>query len=131
MPHSDVDLTDSDLDLLEQCARAASPSPWSLGITPTETMDQAVGWMRAQVQAGVGPQLWMVLLGEWPEGEGPEIGVSPAYTGNGPTSEANARHLVAAQPGNMLALIASLRQARAEAREARKRLDEHALRSEG
>ncbi len=121
MNHSEI--TDADLTVLEQAARAASASPWSLGVSNTATVEEAAAYSSDAVRKGDGAQLWMIVLGEYAEGEGPEEGISPAVTGNGPTSEANARYLVCVQPSNVLLLIAELRKARADLRQARAQLD--------
>lgn len=118
MPHGNI--TDSDLDFLEQLARAASVGPWSLGLSPTATIAEAVVYMTKSVEQGDTPQLWMVALGQEPAIEASTEPVPiVAYTGNGPTSEANARYLANVQPQNVLTLIAALRQAWREARAAR------------
>lgn len=122
------DITNADLIVLEQAARAASSSPWSLGVSPTNTVEEAANYIADSARQAGGSQVWFVVIGKWPEGTmGPERAKIPAYTGNGPTSEANARYLVCVQPSNVLALINALRQARAEARQARERLDRHKL----
>lgn len=72
----------------------------------TETLEDAVAWMTEVLSHSDAPDLWGVFCGN-PD-DRPAI---PAMTGNGPTSEANARYLVAVQPRTMLKLLIFLRQA--------------------
>jgi hypothetical protein len=53
-----------------------------------------------------GVDLWMVFIGD---PNAPDGTICPAYTGNGPTSRANAEYLAAVQPRNMRWICAVLR----------------------
>lgn len=100
-------LSDSDLEGLEQLARAASQELWSIGASRTETHEEAVAYVTKSIAASDVANLWMVFYGD----EDPRV---VCYTGNGPTSEANAFYLANVQPRNLLALIEDLRAAYAE-----------------
>ncbi len=101
-----VTFTPAELDELERLATAATQDLWQFGHSGTETLEDAVAWMTDVISHRDAPDLWAVFCGD-PE----DKPIMPAYTGNGPTSEANAAYLVAVQPRNVLALIAQLRRA--------------------
>jgi hypothetical protein len=103
--------SENDFDELEALARAASQEPWQWGHSATETHEDAIKWATETIAASDATDLHMVYYGN-PEIEGDTRVV--AYTGNGPTSEANARYLQAAQPAHVLAMLEMLRGARRE-----------------
>lgn len=84
------------LDELEQLHRKASPAPWALGIIGPEY--DPVEVHRKNLSRGSG-NVWLVFLPEHPLATGtreqPDAYVTAAITGNGPTSEVNARFLCA------------------------------------
>lgn len=99
-----VRLTAEDLDRIERYAQAASSGQWMVGRANTETIEAAVEYMATALRKRADPELWMVFVGD----PNNEVAV-PAYTGNGPTSQANANYLAIAQPHNMLVLVRVLR----------------------
>lgn len=99
-----VRLTAEDLDRIEIYAQAASSGQWMVGRANTETIEAAVEYMATALRKRADPELWMVFVGD----PNNEVAV-PAYTGNGPTSQANANYLAIAQPHNILVLVRVLR----------------------
>lgn len=111
-------ITPEDLDRLEELARAATQEPWQWGHSGTETAEDAIQYAREVVEktylATDRTDLWIVYVGNPDVENGTRI---VAYTGNGLTSEANSRYLVAVQPRVVLDLIEQLRRAREQARD--------------
>lgn len=101
-----VTITRQDLDELDQLINAATQAEWNVGHTGTTTIDDAVEHMRDAIRRRDAPDVWMVFIGD-PNDENGTI--CPAYTGNGPTSRANAEYLAAVQPRNMRWICAALR----------------------
>jgi hypothetical protein len=95
-----------EVDQLEELARAATLDDWQVGRSGTETIEDAVQWMADTIRKRDDPELWMVFIGDHTVENGT---LMPAYTGNGPTSRANAEYLAAAQPRILLKLCAFLR----------------------
>jgi hypothetical protein len=106
-------ITDGDLAHLEQLALAASQEDWQVGHTATKTLEEAVAWMAETIAKRDNPDLWMVGFGGERKYDGDQEYIDGmmcvSYTGNGPTSEANADYIAACKPANVLALIRELR----------------------
>lgn len=75
----------------EQVVSRFTPGPWLVGRWAADSVEQLVAWFRVSIEKGDGHQPWQVNVG--PDDDVLFI----AITGNGPTSEANAR-LIAAAP---------------------------------
>lgn len=101
-----VTLSRDTLDEIERLAMAATRDEWKLGHTGTETVDAAAAWMGTTIRKRDAGDLWLCFIGD-PDAEDGTI--CPAYTGNGSTSEANARYLVAVQPRQIMTLLLFLR----------------------
>lgn len=102
-------ITSQMLDELQAACDAATPAEWQVGHTGTTTLEEAAQYMAETIAKRDSADLWMVFVGD-PEQEV----ICPAYTGNGPTSEANAHYIVAAQPANVSRLITEIRRQRNE-----------------
>lgn len=102
------EITDADLDQLTACAEAATQDEWLFGHSGTTTLEEACAWMSEIISHCDSPDIWGVFCGD------PDKPAIPATTGNGPTSEANARYLAAVQPANVLKLITAMRRDRRE-----------------
>ena len=105
------EVTDAMLEELTLITEAATQDEWKWGHTGTETLEAACAWMTETIGKRDNPDLWMAFCGD-PDGET----ITTAFTGNGPTSEANARYLVAAQPINVYRLITEIKRGRNEIR---------------
>lgn len=125
------------LDRLEQAHAAASPGPWTAATAPAEGSDEtAAEYLTNALRPDEGRPLWVAWA---PKVDGLHDSdyVVPVVTGDGPTSEANARY-VAEVHASLPALVSALRavadladeldaetrQARNEQREAEDRSDE-------
>lgn len=95
-------ISQDDLQGLYDLANAATQEPWQLGHSGTETLEAAVAYITDALTKSDQPDLWMVFVGN-AEVEGNTKIV--AYTGNGPTSEANARFLANLSPENLRTLV--------------------------
>lgn len=109
---SQVTFTQEGLDELERLATAATQEPWGWGHSGTETVEDAIRFAAEVVEKSYmitdRADLWLVYTGDPDAENGTRL---VAYTGNGPTSEANSAYLTAVQPRNVLALIQQLRRA--------------------
>lgn len=114
------EITNAVLDELTEIAEAATQDEWKWGHTGTDTLEAAVAWMAETISKRDSPDLWMVFCGD-PDNEP----ITPAYTGNGPTSEANARYLCAAQPMNVYRLITEIKRGRNEIRRLTRLLEKY------
>lgn len=99
----------------------STPTPWDVWREPTETREAAIAELTAQVEATepFAGSVWLLNAG----------GKCPATTGCGPTSEANARRIVASvnatagipvealEAGAIGELVEALRMLLTEARE--------------
>lgn len=104
-------ITDEALEELTLIAEAATQEEWKFGHTGTDTLEAACAWMEETISKRDSADLWMVFCGD-PDNET----ISPAFTGNGPTSEANALYLCAVQPINVYRLITEIKRGRNEIR---------------
>lgn len=92
-------LNTEDLETLEVLAVASTPLTLEFGRWDTESIDQAVNWFQGSLEKGEGYRPWVVHT------EHAELGpLTICITGNGPTSEANARFFTVARMG-VLALL--------------------------
>lgn len=91
---------------IEEVATASTPAPLAWGIHPAATVDEAAAWMAESIRKCPGTTVHMVVQGS----PGQEIadGKVTAYTGNGPTSEANAIFYAGAREAALL-LVAEVR----------------------
>src|SRR4051812_36259361 len=112
------EITDAVLDELTVIAESATQDEWQFGHTGTADHEAAIVYMADMISKRDSADLWMVFCGD-PDKEP----IVPAYTGNGPTSEANAYYLCAAQPVNVLRLIAEIKRERNEIRRLTRLLD--------
>lgn len=103
--------TNEQLDELYELARRASEGEWKWMRTPTKTVNAAVRWIAKTTRKSGGTSIWGLFIGPTDD---PQI---VAYTGNGPTSEANSAYLVAVQPRNVRSLIDDLLHARRQVRD--------------
>lgn len=102
-------ITDADLAGLADRARAATQETWQWGHSGTETHEDAVKYMTDSLMRSDTTDVHMVFVGD-PETEDATRVV--CYTGNGPTSEANAAYLACLEPALVIALCDELRNAR-------------------
>lgn len=91
----------SDHAELRRLAMAATPGPWLFGGTKIDTLDEAVGICRANIEATTAPtdHFMEVFL---------QDGRRTALIGNCPTSIKNAEYIAAANPAAILALLDEL-----------------------
>jgi hypothetical protein len=94
-----------DLQGLYDLANAATQEPWAIGHSGTQTHEEAIAYITDALTKSDRTDLWMVFIGN-PEIEGDTRVV--AYTGNGPTSEANARYLANLSPENLRTLVVQI-----------------------
>ena len=106
-------ISDEDLAGLADRARAATQEPWQWGHSATTTLEEAVQYMTDTLARHDAPDIHMVFVGD-PNAEGATRVV--AYTGNGPTNEANAAYLACLEPTNVIAICDELRAARHQIR---------------
>ena len=92
------------LEHLERVALAATAGPWDVWAERTETKEEAIAELTAQVNLTVDFCGAVYLLNA--------NGKCPATTGCGPTSAANAEFIAAANPSTILSLIAEIRELR-------------------
>ena len=114
------EITNDMLDELTVIAEAATQDEWRWGHTGTETLEAACAWLIEAISKRDDPDLWMAFALDH-DGET----VTPAFTGNGPTSEANARYIVAAQPANVVRLITEIKRGRNEIRRLTRLLEKY------
>ena|ERR1051325_4071015 len=95
-------ISQDDLQGLYDLANAATQEPWALGHSGTQTHEEAIAYITEVLTKSDATDLWMVFVGN-PTIEGDTKIV--AYTGNGPTSEANARYLANLSPENLRTLV--------------------------
>lgn len=95
-------ITERDLDELEQLATAAT-GDWQMGSSASRTHEEAEQWLLDSVCRSTPPDMYGIFAG------GASDARVIALTGNGSASEANMRYLFAAQPQNMLRLVAEIR----------------------
>jgi hypothetical protein len=114
-------LSDSDLAELADRARAATQEPYRWGHSGTETHEAAIAYMDDALGMSDSADIHMVFVGD-PTVEGATRIV--AYTGNGPTSEANATYLSCMTPETIIAICDELRNARHQIRHLRRTIDE-------
>ena len=96
-------ITDDLIAEIEAAAKAATPGQWDWGGTPVSKPEEALEICRASIDLtkNPGPYFCEVYT---------QDGKRTAIVGHGPTGQQNARHIAAANPANVLALIASLRE---------------------
>lgn len=102
-------ISDADLAGLIDRARAASQEPWQLGHSGTTSLEEAAAYVADTIAKSDQPNLHMVFVGDSTV-EGATRVV--AFTGNGPTSEANAFYLACLEPRHIIALCEELQSAR-------------------
>jgi hypothetical protein len=102
-------ITDADLAGLADRARAATQEPWQWGHSGTKTHEDAVRYMTDSLMRSDQTDVHMVFIGD---ADAPGATRVVCYTGNGPTSEANAAYLACLEPKNIIALCDELRNAR-------------------
>jgi hypothetical protein len=109
-------ITEDDLESIERAANAASQSRWHTGITPAER-EAARQWMIDCFDQGESDRGHMVVI---QDGDKPldDSALCVAFTGNGPTSEANAQFIATASPSNVLLLVEEIRRLRRAVRKA-------------
>lgn len=100
----------TDLEHLERVALAATAGPWDVWAERTETKEEAIAELTAQVNLTVDFCGAVYLLNA--------NGKCPATTGCGPTSAANAAFIAAANPQTVLALLDEIDALRKERDEA-------------
>lgn len=100
-------LTDANLVELADRARAATQETWQWGHSGTETHEDAEQYLIDSLRHSDQTDVQMVFVGD-PEGTTRVV----CYTGNGPTSEANAAYLACLEPALVIALCDELRNAR-------------------
>lgn len=98
-------ISQDDLQGLYDLANAATQEPWALGHSGTGTLEAAIQYVADAIGKSDQTDLWMVFIGN-PEIEGGTKIV--AYTGNGPTSETNARYLANLSPENLRTLVVQI-----------------------
>lgn len=98
-------ISQDDLQGLYDLANAATQEPWALGHSGTDTHEAAIAYVTDVLTKSDQADLWMVFIGN-PGIEGDTRVV--AYTGNGPTSEANARYLANLSPENLRTLVVQI-----------------------
>lgn len=105
-------LTQQELDELDRLASAATPAPWSTRTAPADDSEET----KAEYLAGSlstddpGAALYVLIADTDRDGL---AYVLPAVTGDGPTSEANARFIEAARTA-VPRLVAEVRELRAQ-----------------
>lgn len=97
---------------LEALARWASQARWWHARADVVDRDDAVAFVRESLEQSESHELYMICVGT----EGQPDFRAVAYTGNGPTSEDNARYIAALHPTNVRALVAEIRRLREELR---------------
>lgn len=98
-------VTKEELQAIQERAEKATPGPWEWA--RFDDSKEPIEWLREMLSYGSGP-----VHGAWAPGHPltrgthprPEHAVMPAITGNGPTSEANAKFIAAART-DVLALL--------------------------
>jgi len=85
---------------LRRVAEAATPGPWRAGGRKFKTVAEIVAVLEDMVRSG-GLELYFVVLEE-------DRSTAVAVTGNGPTSDANARYIAAFDPPTVLAMLDAL-----------------------
>ncbi len=102
-------LSDAVLDELTELAQAATNQRWQWGHSATTTLEEATAYVADQLAKSDQSDIQMIFVGD-PAIPGDTRVV--AITGNGPTSEANARYITALSPDVMLSLVREVRAAR-------------------
>lgn len=95
-------ISQDDLQMLYDLATNATQEPWQWGHSGTGSHEEAIQYVTEVIGKSDQTDLWMVFIGD-PTVEGDTKIV--AYTGNGLTSEANARYLANLSPENVRTLI--------------------------
>jgi hypothetical protein len=103
-------IADDLLAELRSITLAASMYDWTWAHSGTETHEAAVEYFTESVRQSDVTDLELVVF----EDDGGET-LTVAYTGNGPTSEANARFICAAQPINVIRLLDEIERLRRDA----------------
>jgi hypothetical protein len=98
------------LDELRRITLAASMYDWQWTHSGTETHEAAVEYFAQSVRHSGVTDLELVVF----EDDGGDV-LTVAYTGNGPTSEENARFICAAQPVNVIRLLDEIARLKREA----------------
>jgi len=98
-------LSNTDLEELSALAQAATQARWQWGHSGTGTLEEAVTYVTDQLAKSEETDVQMIFIG----GDDTRV---VAITGNGPTSEANARYITALWPGVVLALVREVQAAR-------------------
>jgi hypothetical protein len=89
-------LTDEQIANLDRLEREATPGPWPLGVSETTSPEEVAEHLRQNALMSPGPVAWLLLHPNDYNGEAKiQHARAAASTGNGPTSEANARFLSA------------------------------------
>lgn len=107
-------ITNEQIAQWRELADAASFADWQVGHTATETHEAAAAFMAESIAKSDKTDLWMVCFGERDENNVINEAITVAYTGNGPTSEANAYYLAACKPQNIYNVLSALLRARSE-----------------
>jgi hypothetical protein len=96
-------ITDENLKFIRDAATKASQDTWYWGVTPPDR-EAARKWLTDCFDKGEADQGHMVVI---TDGDKPlEVSsLCVAFTGNGPTSEANARFIATMSPANVLLLL--------------------------
>jgi hypothetical protein len=99
---------------LRKLCEEATPGPWELGVTDTATPEEVAEHMSKNAIMSGGPVAWLLLHPEDYDGTAKiQHARATLTTGNGPTSEANAR-LVSAARTALPALLYQLEAVEAE-----------------
>lgn len=93
------------MDEVEQLARAATQDSWWWARFEAETHEEMVQFVATGLAGSDSTRLNVIAVGD--EGQ-PDYRMI-AYTGNGPTSAANSKYVMAVQPRSVLTLIAYVR----------------------
>lgn len=103
-------ITSEQIHKWREVAAAASQDGWQFGATRETEPDDVVRVMRETYERGPAGPVWCVHFPE-PTVSRPPDAVGSLYvaiTGNGPTSEANAKYIAWCAPSNVLALLDEL-----------------------
>jgi hypothetical protein len=98
--------SDEQLAHVLDIANKASQPDWRIGHTGTETHEAALAWLTDCLMKSDMTDVWMAFYGDLDNAQ------VVAFTGNGPTSEANAEYLALCTPHNIKGLVEDLRQER-------------------
>lgn len=112
--HAGMVLTPADLLAAESRATAATQGPWHRGRSKAETRSECVSYFADAYDKGEPGPIHLVCVPVAPDVDMNDEAIFPCFTGNGPTSEANAEFIATAR-GDAPAAYAALRKVAAMA----------------